>query len=131
MEHIEDDAAELRKAAAHLTTGGQIVVLAPAHPILYAPFDRVIGHHRRYTVARIAEITPAGCDLAACFMLDSAGLLASLGNRFVLRSDMPTAKQIRFWDERLVPLSRRLDGLLRNRVGKSLVAVWTKTDADG
>lgn len=126
LEHIEDDAAELRKAAAHLADAGHIVVLAPAYPILYTPFDRAIGHYRRYTAARVPEITPEGCNLTACFMLDSVGLLASVGNRFILRSSMPTPEQIRFWDERLVPLSRRLDRLFRNRVGKSLVAVWTR-----
>ncbi len=32
LEHIVDDAAELRHAAAHLLLGGHLTVLAPAHP---------------------------------------------------------------------------------------------------
>src|ERR671922_1949707 len=49
LEHIEDDRAELADAAARLRSGGDLVVLAPAFPILYSEFDRAVGHHRRYT----------------------------------------------------------------------------------
>ena len=56
--------------------------------------------------------------------LDTAGLIASLGNRLLLRSAMPTEKQLGFWDRRLVPVSRTIDPLLRYRLGKSIVGVW-------
>src|SRR5205814_2351299 len=51
LEHIAADRAELRAAATYLTPGGALVVLCPAHPLLYTEFDRVIGHHRRYPKA--------------------------------------------------------------------------------
>src|SRR5713226_3112427 len=53
LEHIADDRQELRRAAGLLRSGGRIVVLAPAHQWLYAPFDRAIGHHRRYNTRRL------------------------------------------------------------------------------
>src|SRR5271170_6079486 len=40
LEHIEDDSAELRRAAAHLSAGGTLIVLSPAHPFLFTPFDQ-------------------------------------------------------------------------------------------
>src|SRR2546426_509599 len=43
LEHIEDDASELRLAARHLRQGGHLIVLAPAHQSLYSPFDGAIG----------------------------------------------------------------------------------------
>ena len=49
LEHIEDDRSELALAAEHLTPGGAIIVLAPAHPFLFGKFDAAIGHYRRYT----------------------------------------------------------------------------------
>ena len=32
LEHIEDDRAEMARAAARLKPGGALIVLAPAHP---------------------------------------------------------------------------------------------------
>ena len=37
LEHIEDDRAELARAARHLAPGGHLVVLSPAHPWLFSP----------------------------------------------------------------------------------------------
>jgi hypothetical protein len=59
-------------------------------------------------------------------MLDSAGLLASLANRLLLRSAMPSPEQIAFWDRVLVPISRVLDTLFGRRLGKTVVAVWSR-----
>ncbi len=53
LEHIEDDRAELARAAARLKPGGALIVLAPAHPFLFTPFDAAIGHFRRYTHASL------------------------------------------------------------------------------
>ena len=57
--------------------------------------------------------------------LDSVGLLASLVNRFHLRSDRPTAAQIRLWDRVLVRMSQILDPVLAHRLGKSVLLVCT------
>jgi hypothetical protein len=58
--------------------------------------------------------------------LDSAGLLASLGNRLLLRQSMPSEAQIQAWDSLLVPPSRILDRLTLGRVGKSVLGVWSR-----
>jgi SAM-dependent methyltransferase len=49
LEHIADDAAELRHAARHLAPNGTLIVLAPPHRFLFSAFDQAIGHYRRYT----------------------------------------------------------------------------------
>lgn len=126
LEHIEDDRAELNRAARHLRRSGVIVVLAPAHQLLYTPFDKAIGHWRRYNAAALTNITPPGLRIANVKYLDAAGLVASLGNRIVLRSSTPTEQQILFWDRCLIPMSRFFDRLLRYRVGKSILCVWEK-----
>jgi len=126
LEHIEDDAGELRGAAAHLKAGGRLIVLAPAHGWLYSAFDRRIGHHRRYTKATLRAIAPDGLREEALRYLDSAGLLASAANRLLLRREMPTRRRIEAWDRWLVPISRRLDRVFGYCLGKSVVAVWSK-----
>ncbi len=126
LEHIREDREELARAAALLAPGGIIVVLAPAHPCLYAPFDAAIGHERRYTRARLRAIGPAGLRLVRLRSLDSVGLMASLANRVLLRQTMPTPRQIAVWDRLMVPVSRRLDPLLGYRAGKSVLAIWSR-----
>jgi hypothetical protein len=126
LEHIEDDRGELALAARLLKPGGHLVVLSPAHRWLYTAFDSVIGHHRRYTRADLRAITPTGLALVRLDYLDSVGLLASLGNRLLLRQALPTPGQIALWDRVLVRLSTRLDPLFGNRLGKSVLGVWRR-----
>jgi SAM-dependent methyltransferase len=128
LEHIQDDSAELMRAAAHLREGGRLVVLAPAHNWLFSPFDASIGHYRRYSKRSLtgAAKSVANLQLERLCYLDSCGLLASLCNRLLLRQDMPSLKQILFWDRVLIPVSRALDPLLLHRLGKSILAAWKR-----
>ena len=126
LEHIEDDRGELSRAAALLRPRGFLVVLSPAHPRLFSEFDAAIGHHRRYTRSTLAAAAPEGLELVRLVYLDSVGLLASLGNRLLLRESMPTPRQIALWDRVMVRLSTRLDPILRHRLGKSVLGVWRR-----
>jgi hypothetical protein len=60
--------------------------------------------------------------------LDTIGLLASAGNRFLLSSAMPNARQISLWDRVMLPVSKLVDPILRYRVGKTVIAVWRRDD---
>lgn len=122
LEHIEDDAAELRKAQRLLAPHGAILVLAAAHPFLYTPFDRALGHWRRYTRSSLRTIVPPELRVSVLRYLHSAGGLASLANR-LLRQAHPTPSQIAVLDRALVPASRVLDPLLGHRVGTSVLGV--------
>ena len=106
-------------------------MMSPAHQWLFSPFDRAIGHFRRYDRKGLQRLTPQGLTLRRLRYLDSGGLLASLVNRFLLRSSTPGVRQIRVWDQILVRLSRLLDPLLGYRVGKSICAVWCRSGSGG
>src|SRR5262249_52253894 len=93
---------------------------------LFTPFDAAIGHYRRYAKGMLRGVAPAGLPLVRLAYLDAAGMLASLGNRLVLRSAVPTPTQIAVWDRFLVPFSRWIDPLLGYSIGKSVLAVWQK-----
>jgi 2-polyprenyl-3-methyl-5-hydroxy-6-metoxy-1,4-benzoquinol methylase len=126
LEHIEQDGAELRSAAARLRTGGAIVVMSPAHQSLYTPFDAAIGHHRRYNRKQMTALTPPGTHLAHLAYLDAVGLTLTVGNRLVLKSASPTVSQVLLWDRWCIPVSRVLDPLIGGRLGKSILGVWRK-----
>ena len=126
LEHIEDDRAELEAAARHLEPGGHLIVLAPAHEWLFTPFDESIGHYRRYTKRTLRSAAPDELSLVRLSYMDSVGMLASLGNRLLLKSAMPTAQQIAVWDRLMVPLSRLVDPMLLHTLGKSVLGIWTR-----
>ena len=126
LEHIEDDRAELANAASRLEVGGRIIVLSPAHQMLFTPFDAAIGHFRRYNRQMLRRISPSDLLLDRLFYLDSAGLVLSGANLLLLRQSMPTTSQLRVWDKFVIPISRVLDRFLFNSVGKSIVGVWQR-----
>ncbi len=126
MEHIEDDRAEMARAAARLKPGGYVVVLSPAHPFLFTPFDEALGHFRRYTRSTLARLSVDGLEPARIEYLDSVGMLASLGNRLVLNASMPRPSQVAAWDKLMVPLSKVVDPLTGHRLGKSILGVWRR-----
>jgi SAM-dependent methyltransferase len=126
LEHIEHDRAEVARAARVLRPGGHLIVLSPAHNWLFSPFDRAIGHFRRYSRRSLTGVGNGELTLVRAFYLDSVGMLASLANRTVLKAQYPNTSQIRFWDSVLVPCSRTLDPILGYRIGKTVVAVWTR-----
>ena len=126
LEHIENDREEVALAYCHLAPGGHLIVLSPAHPFLFTPFDRAIGHFRRYTRGSLAAISPAGSERVRWRYLDAVGFFASLGNRLLLSQAMPTARQLWVWDRLMVPLSRLLDPLFFYAFGKSVLGIWRR-----
>ena len=126
LEHIDNDREELETSCTHLKPGGFLVVLSPAHQSLYTPFDEAIGHHRRYNKQSLSAVIPASLERIELKYLDSVGAIASLGNRFVLKSNLPSARQLAVWDKLMIPLSRVVDPLLGYRAGKSIIGVWRK-----
>jgi len=126
LEHIAADRDELARAAESLRPGGALVVLAPAHSWLFSPFDRAVGHFRRYSASSLRAIVPSQLREHRVFYLDSVGLLASLGNRLLLRKSMPGAMQIRLWDSCIVRVSSVLDPLTCHAIGKTVVGVWQR-----
>jgi SAM-dependent methyltransferase len=126
LEHIDNDREELNRAVLRLRPGGHIIVLSPAHQGLYSPFDRAIGHFRRYDKASLKSVSPVTLRLERMKYLDSAGLILSAANRLILNQSMPTKAQLGFWDHWVIPISRVLDKIFLYSVGKTIIAVWNK-----
>jgi SAM-dependent methyltransferase len=126
LEHIADDAGEVREAALRLRPGGVLAVLAPAHRWLFSAFDAALGHHRRYTRSTLGPLAPPGLVPVSLDYLDSAGAVLSLANRVLLRRALPSARDIALWDGLLVPLAVRIDPLTRRCFGRSVLGVWRR-----
>ncbi len=127
LEHIEDDQAEFKQAIGKLNPGGRIIILSPALPSLYSPFDRAIGHHRRYDRKTLCALAPAEMKLIQLRFLDMFGMFLSVGNKWILKKPYPSLGQIQFWDKRIVPLSKVFDKLTRYWRGRSILGIWEKS----
>lgn len=126
LEHIPDDAQEMRRAAAVLRPGGHLIILSPAHQFLFTSFDTSIGHFRRYNKRMLRALTPPELSIQRLWYLDCVGVLASLGNRLFLRRSQPTREQLHLWDKRMIPISRVLDRLTFYSLGKTVLGVWRR-----
>ncbi len=126
LEHIEDDLNEVKKALSRIRVGGHLVIMCPAHQMLYSPFDEQLGHFRRYTKEMLLKLMPATVEIVQNKYLDSCGFFLSLANRCILKSSTPTLSQIKFWDNIVIPLSRPIDFCTFYHFGKSVLIVAKK-----
>jgi SAM-dependent methyltransferase len=63
IEHLDDDVAFLRNAAALLAPGARLVVAAPAFRLLWSQHDETFQHRRRYTSRQLrAVVLAAGLE---------------------------------------------------------------------
>lgn len=126
IEHIEDDKSEVKLASQYLKEAGTLIVLVPAHQYLFNEFDTALGHFRRYNKKMLKEVVPEGLKEIEIFYLDSIGLLASLANKWFLKQSTPTEKQILFWDNFIITVSKLIDPIISYSLGKTVIGIWKK-----
>ena len=126
LEHIRDDKKEMQKAASLLKSNGHLLILSPANEFLFSPFDKAIGHYRRYNRSTLTAIIPLQLKKISLRYLDSVGYFASLANKLALQQKYPTEKQIRIWDRWMIPVSKLTDKIFFHSFGKSILGIWRK-----
>jgi SAM-dependent methyltransferase len=126
LEHIEDDKKEMRRAFEHLQSNGHLIILSPAYNFLFSPFDKAIGHYRRYTLPTLKDALPSELKPIKLKYLDSVGFFASLANKLFLKQSYPSEKQIQTWDRLMIPVSKWIDKIFFHSFGKSILGIWRK-----
>ena len=128
LEHIEDDAAELRLAADALRHGGALLVFGPAMNVLYSELDHRAGHYRRYDTEGLRTlIEHAGLQPVYTRYFDVLGVLPYLVVYRLLRREAISGSSMWGYDRVLVPLSRALQRAVpAPPLGKNVIAVAVK-----
>jgi hypothetical protein len=127
LEHIEDDAALLARAARSLRPGGALIVFAPAFAHLYARMDREAGHFRRYSRrALVRLVEQPGLEVVHARYFNAIGFFGWWANKWLASGihSRSTDVQIRLYDA-AIPLLRGADRLLPF-VGQSLIVAGVR-----
>ena len=111
LEHVADDKAALSTMARCLKTSGQLMLIAPAHRLLFGAADEAVDHFRRYQAPALSHLlTEAGFAVGQLRYVNPMGAAGWLVSSCLLRRRTLSASSLKLY-ERLVPLLRRFDGL--------------------
>jgi len=134
LEHIYDDEAALRRLSSQLVVGGHLIVYVPALKGLYGSWDRKIGHLRRYSKPRMAQVArEAGLEVVLCRYVNLIGIPAWLAfSRFGVRrnvggDDKGPGKELALWDRTAVPSSRFVESRVQIPIGLNVLCVARRT----
>ena len=123
LEHIQEDCNELAEAWNSLRSGGHLIVFVPALSWLYSPLDREVGHFRRYNRTGLEKkVASAGFELMLSHYFDIAGILPWYVN-FVLLKRSIGRGSVSAYDQFVVPIMRRVEGVVTPPVGKNILLV--------
>ena len=124
LEHILDDVTALRELAELLVPAGAVVLWVPAYPALYGDFDRLVGHHRRYTPATLrATVEAAGLVPE---LLKPVNLLGGIAWWAAVRrggAGSASPRLVKAYDRLVVPVTRAVERHWTPPFGQSLLCV--------
>jgi hypothetical protein len=124
LEHIGDDVAALQCTASLVRPGGAVIVFVPAFNAAMSRFDRLIGHHRRYTRASLtAAMTTAGLRVEQARYVNSVGLISWFLLMRCARMIPRDGPALRCYDATVIRAVARIERHLRPPFGQSVLAV--------
>lgn len=124
LEHIEDDDAALVKLFDLLKPGGRLVLWVPAFQMLYADFDRKVGHHRRYRRNALgAQLSGVGFGLVESRYVNAFGAISWFFFARLMRGEPTSERLVRLVDRGIVPGVRWVETRLQPPFGQSVFVV--------
>jgi SAM-dependent methyltransferase len=125
IEHLEDDQQAVENCKFLLKSGGNLIILAPAHQWLFSNLDKELGHFRRYTLDSMTNLLRKNkLHILRNQYFNFSGIpgwliFGKLLRRKVLGSEMSVFNKI-------IPMAKLTDRLIKNRTGLSVMVVAQK-----
>ena len=128
IEHIENDRLAIHNATKLLCDGGKLIVLVPAHAMLYNKIDRNLFHFKRYGFRDLSELMQAApLKLEIVKGFNGLGIAAWVYGGLFSRNGVIAGGDMKLYN-RLVPIAKWIDRLTFFKLGLSLIAVSRKAD---
>tara|TARA_A100001388_G_scaffold226760_1_gene177978 strand:+ start:493 stop:1224 length:732 start_codon:yes stop_codon:yes gene_type:complete len=125
LEHIENDYQELETAAKNLNSGGKLIILCPAYNFAYSPFDKAIGHYRRYNIKSLVKAVPKNMYINKSFYLDTIGIFLNLLNKFILKKKDISPMNYQIFNM-IISVSYVSDFIFNYKFGRSVIVIAKK-----
>lgn len=126
LEHIKEHEQELSLVRNSLKEGGYFLGFVPALSWLYSDLDKKLGHVRRYKKPDLVRLVEqARFKIIKVKYFDLAGILPWFIFFVLLKSSIAGA-QVSLYDKAVVPIMKRIEGLITPPLGKNLLVVAQK-----
>lgn len=126
LEHIDNDAAAVSNMLRLLNPGGHLLLFVPAFPVLFSNLDAIGGHFRRYSKNSLKRLATEESKILVARYFNSLGgvgwwINGHIGHESL--NDDAVNTQIRFFDNYLVSIAKKLDIVTRSFFGQSIIMV--------
>jgi hypothetical protein len=127
IEHIKNYENELKKALGQLKTNGKLIVNVPAFNFLFSEFDKNVGHYQRFHKKNFLKFCEKNnLKIIKLKYYDIVGFILIVISKYLLKPNPKKLKSnIKFWNF-LIPISKLLDNIFFNILGKSLIFIAQK-----
>lgn len=124
LEHIEDDVGALCEIRRTLRPDGHLLIFVPAMQSLYSEMDRILGHHRRYSLRGLRSVVEsAGYEIVKLRYFDLLGILPWWLVNTVGGATQFDPKLSGLYDKVCVPVTRAVEAVIPPPLGKNLLLV--------
>ena len=126
MEHVDDDVSMLKGINKVLKTGGNLLLLVPAHQFLYGSLDEEIDHKRRYSRSELKrKLQQSGFELEKFYHMNMFSTLGWVFNFKILKRKKMPLSTIKLVDK-FVPLFETIEKIVPVPFGLSIFVVARK-----
>lgn len=126
FEHIKNDIQAFRNVYNILVPGGRFLIIVPAMNMLYSILDYEGGHYRRYGKLEMKrKLKKAGFKIEKCYYFNLPGATGWFVNYTLLKKRLFDQGTFSLYNK-LVPLFRFIESILKFPVGMSVIAVARK-----
>lgn len=126
IEHVHDDETAIRNCRYLLRSNGHLVLLAPAYQWLFCNLDKELGHYRRYTARRMADLLRTEeFEIKHKSYFNAAGIPGWFVFGKVFRKKLLGSGEMGIFNS-LVPLVRFIDKLFFRKAGLSIIVTGKK-----
>jgi len=116
LEHIEDQQSFLDAVTFHLKETGTVIINVPAYQSLYSPYDKAVGHLRRYSIDYLKDVAKGSGLTVRSYTYWGLPLMPLL----ILRKVLLGFQRNKNGQENVIPLGFDPGGNARNAVFRFL-----------